>query len=52
MVLAGKKVLVIGLGRTGLAAADYLLRAGCTGTYFISPGMVRGQEEFQGSGAR
>ena len=28
MVLAGKKVLVIGLGRTGLAAADYLLRAG------------------------
>jgi len=34
------------------AADDYLLRAGCTGTYFISPGMVQGQEEFEGSGAR
>jgi len=32
--------------------ADYILRAGCAGTYFITPGMVRGQEEFQGSGAR
>jgi hypothetical protein len=32
--------------------AEYLLRVGCTGTYFITPGMVRGQEEFQGSGAR
>jgi len=32
--------------------AEYLLRAGCTGTYLITPGMVRGQEEFQGSGAR
>lgn len=31
---------------------EYLVRAGCTGTYFITPGMVRGQEEFQGSGAR
>ena len=34
------------------ATAEYLLRAGCAGTYFITPGMVRGQEEFQGSGAR
>jgi hypothetical protein len=32
--------------------AEHLLRVGCTGTYFITPGMVRGQEEFQGSGAR
>ncbi len=32
--------------------AEYLLRVGCTGTYFITPGLVRGQEEFQGSGAR
>jgi hypothetical protein len=34
------------------ATDEYLLRAGCAGTYFITPGMVRGQEEFQGSGAR
>ncbi len=32
--------------------AGYLLRVGCTGTYFVTPGMVRGQEEFQESGAR
>ena len=32
--------------------AGYLLRVGCTGTYFITPGMVRGQEQFQESGAR
>lgn len=32
--------------------AEHLVRIGCTGTYFITPGMVRGQEEFQGSGAR
>lgn len=31
--------------------AEYLLRVGCTGTYIITPGMVRGQEEFQGSGS-
>ena len=31
--------------------AEYLLRVGCTGTYFITPEMVRGQQEFQGSGA-
>jgi len=34
------------------ATAEYLLRVGCTGTYFITPGMVRGQEEFQESGPR
>ncbi len=28
--------------------ADYLLRLGCTGTYLISPSMVRGQEAFRG----
>jgi hypothetical protein len=27
--------------------ADYLLRLGCTGTYFISPAMVQGQEAFR-----
>lgn len=31
---------------------EYLLRAGCTGTYVITPGMVQGQEEFLGSGGR
>jgi hypothetical protein len=33
-------------------AAAYLLRVGCGGTYYITPGMVRGQEEFQGGGGR
>lgn len=44
----------VSLAATGgnRATADSLLRAGCEGTYFITPGMVRGQEEFQGSGAR
>ncbi len=32
--------------------AEYLLRVGCTGTYIITPGMVRGQEEFHGAGER
>ena len=32
--------------------AEYFLRIGCTGTYVITPAMVRGQDEFQGSGAR
>ena len=32
--------------------AEYLLRVGCKGTYFITPGMVRGREDFQGSGER
>jgi len=31
---------------------DYLLRAGCTGTHVITPGMVQGREEFRGSGLR
>lgn len=26
---------------------EYLLRVGCTGTYFISPGMVQGEEAFR-----
>ncbi len=34
------------------STAEYLLRVGCTGTYAITPGMIRGQEEFQGSGGR
>ncbi len=34
------------------ATAEYLLRVGCTGTYFITPAMVRGQEEFHGAGER
>jgi hypothetical protein len=34
------------------ATDEYLLRAGCAGTYFITPGMVRGQDEFQASGTR
>lgn len=44
----------VSLATTGgnRATADSLLRAGCEGTYFITPGMVRGQEEFQGSGTR
>lgn len=32
--------------------AEYLLRVGCTGTYFITPAMVRGQEEFHEAGER
>jgi ABC-type Fe3+ transport system permease subunit len=34
------------------ATAEYLLRVGCTGTYFVTPQMVRGQEEFHGAGER
>jgi hypothetical protein len=34
------------------ATDEYLLRAGCAGTYFITPGMVQGHEEFQGTGGR
>jgi hypothetical protein len=34
------------------STAEYLLRVGCTGTYVITPGMIRGQQEFQGSGER
>ena len=50
LALASGGSLVVTAGDT--ATAGYLLRAGCAGTYFITPGMVRGQEEFQGSGAR
>ncbi len=31
----------------GTDTSDYLLRLGCTGTYFISPSMVQGQETFR-----
>ncbi len=34
------------------STAEYLLRVGCTGTYIVTPGMIRGQQEFQGSGDR
>jgi hypothetical protein len=32
--------------------ASYVLRLGCTGTYFISPAMVQGQEAFRPSNER
>lgn len=43
----------VSLAATGgeRATAAYLLRVGCTGTYLITSEMIRGQEEFQGSGA-
>lgn len=50
MALASGASLAVTGGDRG--TAEYLLRVGCTGTYFITPGMVRGREEFQGSGAR
>jgi hypothetical protein len=50
MALASGASLAARRGDRG--TAEYLLRVGCTGTYLITPGMVRGQEEFQGSGAR
>lgn len=34
------------------STAEHLVRVGCTGTYAITPEMVRGQEEFQGAGVR
>ena len=34
------------------ATAEYLLRVGCAGTYFITPAMVRGQQEFHQAGER
>lgn len=50
MALAsGVSLVVTGGSRP---TAEYLLRVGCTGTLFITPQMVRGQEEFQGAGAR
>lgn len=50
LALASGGSLVVTGGDT--ATAGYLLRAGCAGTYFITPGMVRGQEEFQAAGTR
>jgi hypothetical protein len=50
LALASGGSLVVTGGDT--ATAGYVLRAGCAGTYFITPGMVRGQDEFQGSGTR
>ena len=34
------------------STAEYLLRVGCTGTYVVTPEMIRGQQEFRGSGER
>jgi hypothetical protein len=48
MALASGASLAVTQGNRD--TAEYLLRVGCTGTYFITPGMVRGQEEFQESG--
>jgi len=50
MALAAGVSLALASGET--TTADYLLRVGCTGTYLITPQMVRGQEEFQGTGGR
>ena len=50
MVLASGVSLAVTGGDK--AKAEHLLRVGCTGTYLITPEMVRGQEEFQGSGTR
>ena len=33
--------------RGGTDTSEYLLRLGCTGTYLISPAMVRGHEAFR-----
>ena len=50
MALAsGASLAVTGGDKT---TAESLLRVGCSGTYLITPDMVRGQEEFQGSGSR
>jgi hypothetical protein len=48
-LVAGGNMAVTGGSRD---MAERLLRIGCTGTFLITPEMVRGQEEFQGSGAR
>ncbi len=34
------------------STAGYLLRLGCTGTYVVTPEMVRGQAQFNGAGER
>ena len=49
MALASGASLAVSRGNRD--TADYLLRVGCTGTYIITPEMIRGQEEFQGSGS-
>ena len=41
----------VSLAVGGPTSAERLLRIGCTGTYVITPGMVRGQAEFEGGGA-
>jgi hypothetical protein len=51
MALAGGVTYAATLGKAK-EDAEYLARVGCTGTYLITPGMVQGKEEFQGSGAR
>ena len=48
MALASGASLAVTGGNKDTAV--YLLRTGCTGTYFIMPAMVRGQEEFHGAG--
>ena len=50
MALASGASLAVTGGDKETAA--YLLRVGCTGTYLITPGMVRGQEEFHEAGER
>lgn len=50
MALASGASLAVTRGER--ATAEYLLRVGCSGTYFITPGMVRGQEDFRESGTR
>jgi len=50
MALASGASLAVTEGKKD--TAEYLLRVGCAGTYFITPGMVRGQEEFHGAGER
>ncbi len=49
MALAAGASLAVTAGRTD--TSDYFLRIGCEGTWIITPAMVRGQEEFQESGA-
>ncbi len=49
MALAAGASLALTGGHTD--TADYFLRIGCAGTWIITPAMVRGQEEFQESGA-
>jgi hypothetical protein len=54
-ICPGAALLAVGdMAITGgdKVGAERLLRIGCTGTFLITPEMVRGQEEFQGSGAR